>query len=75
MTMLAGSGAIWSAGSAASSPPCKALKTSKVCRAHRHPSAYRRSRRNVEHLGFGKWRLTFDLENGDIRNLDLEDYH
>jgi proteic killer suppression protein len=23
----------------------------------------------------GNWRLTFDLENGDIRNLDLEDYH
>ncbi len=23
----------------------------------------------------GNWRLTFDLEQGEIRNLDLEDYH
>ncbi len=23
----------------------------------------------------GNWRLTFDLENGEICNLDLEDYH
>lgn len=23
----------------------------------------------------GNWRLTFDLEAGDIRNLNLEDYH
>jgi proteic killer suppression protein len=23
----------------------------------------------------GNWRITFDLENGEIRNLDLEDYH
>jgi toxin HigB-1 len=23
----------------------------------------------------GNWRITFDLQNGEIRNLDLEDYH
>ena len=23
----------------------------------------------------GNWRITFDLEGGDITNLDLEDYH
>ena len=23
----------------------------------------------------GNWRITFDLEHGEIRNLDLEDYH
>jgi len=23
----------------------------------------------------GNWRLTFDLEGGEICNLDLEDYH
>ena len=23
----------------------------------------------------GNWRLTFDLEEGEISNLDLEDYH
>jgi toxin HigB-1 len=23
----------------------------------------------------GNWRLTFDIENGEIANLDLEDYH
>jgi proteic killer suppression protein len=23
----------------------------------------------------GNWRITFDLEDGDITNLDLEDYH
>jgi proteic killer suppression protein len=23
----------------------------------------------------GNWRLTFDLEQGEIHNLDLEDYH
>jgi toxin HigB-1 len=23
----------------------------------------------------GIWRITFDLEGGDITNLDLEDYH
>jgi toxin HigB-1 len=23
----------------------------------------------------GNWRLTFDLEHGEICNLDLEDYH
>jgi toxin HigB-1 len=23
----------------------------------------------------GNWRVTFDLENGEICNLDLEDYH
>jgi proteic killer suppression protein len=23
----------------------------------------------------GNWRITFDLEGGEIRNLDLEDYH
>ena len=23
----------------------------------------------------GNWRITFDLEEGDITNLDLEDYH
>jgi len=23
----------------------------------------------------GNWRITFDLEQGEIRNLDLEDYH
>jgi proteic killer suppression protein len=23
----------------------------------------------------GNWRITFDLEQGEINNLDLEDYH
>jgi toxin HigB-1 len=23
----------------------------------------------------GNWRLTFDMEDGEIANLDLEDYH
>jgi toxin HigB-1 len=23
----------------------------------------------------GNWRITFTLENGEVRNLDLEDYH
>jgi proteic killer suppression protein len=23
----------------------------------------------------GNWRITFDIEGGDITNLDLEDYH
>ena len=23
----------------------------------------------------GNWRLTFDLEHGEIHNLNLEDYH
>ena len=23
----------------------------------------------------GNWRLTFDVEGGEVRNLDLEDYH
>jgi proteic killer suppression protein len=23
----------------------------------------------------GNWRITFDIENDEIRNLDLEDYH
>ena len=23
----------------------------------------------------GNWRITFDLENGEIQNLNLEDYH
>lgn len=23
----------------------------------------------------GNWRITFNLENGEIRDLDLEDYH
>lgn len=23
----------------------------------------------------GNWRITFDLEDGEIRNLNLEDYH
>jgi toxin HigB-1 len=23
----------------------------------------------------GNWRITFDLVDGEIRNLDLEDYH
>jgi plasmid maintenance system killer protein len=23
----------------------------------------------------GNWRITFDLEGGDVTNLDLEDYH
>jgi proteic killer suppression protein len=23
----------------------------------------------------GNWRITFDLEDGEIANLDLEDYH
>lgn len=23
----------------------------------------------------GNWRITFDLEHGEISNLDLEDYH
>jgi len=23
----------------------------------------------------GNWRITFDLEDGEITNLDLEDYH
>ena len=23
----------------------------------------------------GNWRITFDLEQGEVRNLDLEDYH
>jgi toxin HigB-1 len=23
----------------------------------------------------GNWRITFDIEDGDIINLDLEDYH
>jgi proteic killer suppression protein len=23
----------------------------------------------------GNWRLTFDIEDGEVRNLDLEDYH
>ena len=23
----------------------------------------------------GNWRITFDLEDGEISNLDLEDYH
>lgn len=23
----------------------------------------------------GNWRITFDLEEGEIGNLDLEDYH
>jgi toxin HigB-1 len=23
----------------------------------------------------GNWRLTFDVEDGEIANLDLEDYH
>ena len=23
----------------------------------------------------GNWRLTFDIEQGEIRNLNLEDYH
>lgn len=23
----------------------------------------------------GNWRMTFDLDHGEIRNLDLEDYH
>jgi proteic killer suppression protein len=23
----------------------------------------------------GNWRLTFDIEDGEISNLDLEDYH
>jgi proteic killer suppression protein len=23
----------------------------------------------------GNWRITFDLDGGDITNLDLEDYH
>ncbi|EAR20768.1 type II toxin-antitoxin system RelE/ParE family toxin [Nitrococcus mobilis] len=23
----------------------------------------------------GNWRLTFDLEHGEVVNLDLEDYH
>jgi len=23
----------------------------------------------------GNWRLTFDIEAGEIRNLNLEDYH
>lgn len=23
----------------------------------------------------GNWRITFDIENGDVTNLDLEDYH
>ncbi len=23
----------------------------------------------------GNWRITFDIEAGDIANLDLEDYH
>jgi len=23
----------------------------------------------------GNWRITFDLEGGEVRNLDLEDYH
>ena len=23
----------------------------------------------------GNWRITFSVENGEIRNLDLEDYH
>ena len=23
----------------------------------------------------GNWRLTFDIRHGEVRNLDLEDYH
>ena len=23
----------------------------------------------------GNWRITFDIDNGEITNLDLEDYH
>lgn len=23
----------------------------------------------------GNWRLTFDIENGEVCDLDLEDYH
>jgi plasmid maintenance system killer protein len=23
----------------------------------------------------GNWRMTFDIEDGEISNLDLEDYH
>ena len=32
-------------------------------------------RRHMEHPVSGNWRLTFDIRDGEIWDLDLEDYH
>jgi len=39
------------------------------------PPARRRLRRNLEHLGIWQLAITFDIEGGEVCNLDLEDYH